>query len=131
MLLFTLMQVIHTRLTGVPVSEPIAETIESTRAGIVPIFGSSLKHLKEHRADQQRFAHCANELASLAQELINQEQESNRSPTPTLKKISRSSRSLPLSLMATFKMKRSIPTLRVLVRCLNCRAPTWRSLIRI
>ncbi|WP_373960289.1 cobalamin biosynthesis protein CobT [Vibrio gigantis] len=84
MLLFTLMQVIHTRLTGVPVSEPIAETIESTRAGIVPIFGSSLKHLKAHRADQQRFAHCANELTSLAQELINQEQESNNSPTPTV-----------------------------------------------
>ncbi|NAZ93018.1 cobaltochelatase CobT-related protein [Vibrio toranzoniae] len=84
MLLFTLMQVIHTHLTGVPVSEPIAETIESTRAGIVPIFGSSLKRLKEHRADQQQFAHCANELASVAQELINQEQESNNSPTPTV-----------------------------------------------
>ncbi|MDL5027555.1 cobalamin biosynthesis protein CobT [Vibrio sp. TMPB1044] len=84
MLLFTLMQVIHTRLTGVPVSEPIAETVESTRAGIVPIFGSSLKRLKAHRADQQQFAHCANELASLAQELINQEQESNNSPTPTV-----------------------------------------------
>ncbi|TKF79442.1 cobalamin biosynthesis protein CobT [Vibrio kanaloae] len=84
MLLFTLMQVIHTRLTGVPVSEPIAETIESTRAGIVPIFGSSLKRLKEHRTNQRQFAHCANELASVAQELINQEQESNNSPTPTV-----------------------------------------------
>ncbi|WP_210472568.1 cobaltochelatase CobT-related protein [Vibrio crassostreae] len=84
MLLFTLMQVIHTRLTGVPVSEQIAETIESTRAGIVPIFGNSLKRLKEHRADQLQFAHCANELTSLAQELINQEQESNNSPTPTV-----------------------------------------------
>lgn len=84
MLLFTLMQVIHTRLTGVPVSKPIAETIESTRAGIVPIFGSSLKRLKEHRTNQRQFAHCANELASIAQELINQEQESNNSPTPTV-----------------------------------------------
>lgn len=84
MLLFTLMQVIHTRLTGVPVSEPIAETIESTRAGIVPTFGHSLRRLKQHRSDQQQFAHCANELASLAQELINQEQESNNSPTPTV-----------------------------------------------
>ncbi|MEZ8061250.1 MULTISPECIES: cobaltochelatase CobT-related protein [Vibrio] len=83
-LLFTLMQVIHTRLTGVPVSEPIAETIESTRAGIVPTFGHSLRRLKQHRSDQQQFAHCANELASLAQELINQEQESNNSPTPTV-----------------------------------------------
>ncbi|MEZ9048950.1 cobalamin biosynthesis protein CobT [Vibrio sp. 10N.247.311.64] len=84
MLLFTLMQVIHTRLTGVPVSEPIAETIESTRAGIVPTFGHSLKRLKQHRADQQLFAHCANELAALAQELIIQEQESDSSPTPTV-----------------------------------------------
>lgn len=83
-LLFTLMQVIHTRLTGVPVSEPIAETIESTRAGIVPIFGSCLKQLKEHRADQQLFAHYANELASLAQTLINQEQEGESSSTPTV-----------------------------------------------
>ncbi|TKE95399.1 cobalamin biosynthesis protein CobT [Vibrio kanaloae] len=84
MLLFTLMQVIHTRLTGVPASEPIAETIESTRAGIVPTFGHSLRRLKQHRSDQQQFAHCATELASLAQELINQEQESNNSPTPTV-----------------------------------------------
>ncbi|OMO28843.1 cobaltochelatase CobT-related protein [Vibrio lentus] len=84
MLLFTLMQVIHTRLTGVPVSEPIAETIESTRAGIVPTFGYSLKRLKQHRTDQQQFAHCANELAALAQELIIQEQESDNSPTPTV-----------------------------------------------
>ncbi|MEZ8398962.1 cobalamin biosynthesis protein CobT [Vibrio splendidus] len=84
MLLFTLMQVIHTRLTGVPVSEPIAETIESTRAGIVPTFGHSLKRLKQHRTDQEQFAHCANELAALAQELIIQEQESDNSPTPTV-----------------------------------------------
>ncbi|EAQ55546.1 Cobalamin biosynthesis protein CobT [Vibrio sp. MED222] len=84
MLLFTLMQVIHTRLTGVPVSEPIAETIESTRAGIVPTFGYNLKRLKQHRTDQQQFAHCANELAALAQELINQEQESDSSATPTV-----------------------------------------------
>ncbi|MEZ9723394.1 cobalamin biosynthesis protein CobT [Vibrio splendidus] len=84
MLLFTLMQVIHTRLTGVPVSEPIAETIESTRAGIVPTFGHSFKRLKQHRADQEQFAHCANELATLAQELIIQEQESDNSPTPTV-----------------------------------------------
>ncbi|CAH7026598.1 Aerobic cobaltochelatase cobT subunit [Vibrio chagasii] len=83
-LLFTLMQVIHTRLTGVPVSEPIAETIESTRAGIVPIFGSSLKQLKVHRADQHRFAHYANELASLAHDLISEEQESESSSTPTI-----------------------------------------------
>ncbi|NOH92898.1 cobalamin biosynthesis protein CobT [Vibrio sp. AIC-3] len=84
MLLFTLMQVIHTRLTGVPVSEPIAETIESTRAGIVPTFGHSFKRLKQHRTDQEQFAHSANELAALAQELIIQEQESDNSPTPTV-----------------------------------------------
>ena len=83
-LLFTLMQVIHTRLTGVPVSEPIAETIESTRAGIVPTFGHCLKRLKQHRSDQKSFAHSANELAALAQELIIQEQEGDNSPTPTV-----------------------------------------------
>ena len=76
------MQVIHTRLTGVPVSEPIAETIESTRAGIVPIFGNCLKQLKEHRADQQRFAHYANELASLAQALISEEARGVKAQAP-------------------------------------------------
>ena len=83
-LLFTLMQVIYTRLTGIPVAEPIAETIESTRAGIVPTFGHCLKRLKQHRTDQKSFAHSANELAALAQELIIQEQEGDNSPTPTV-----------------------------------------------
>ncbi|PCD86518.1 Aerobic cobaltochelatase subunit CobT [Vibrio mediterranei] len=85
MLLFTLMQVIYTRMIGMPVSEPIAEAIESTRAGIVPIIGTCLVQLKKHRCDQQLYAAYAKELAALASELIKQEQEqSNNQPTPTV-----------------------------------------------
>lgn len=81
MLLFTLMQIIHSRLTGIPVSEPIAEAIESTRAGIVPIIGTCLVQLKRHRLDQRLFATYANQLATLVSELIDQEQEEPNNQT--------------------------------------------------
>lgn len=77
MLLFTLMQVIYSRLTGIPIAEPIAETIESTRAGIAPIIGHCLKTLKEQRLSQNDFATHANELGQIVRSLVASEEQNS------------------------------------------------------
>ncbi|GAL22722.1 aerobic cobaltochelatase CobT subunit [Vibrio maritimus] len=82
LLLFTVMQVIHSRLTGIAVSDSIAEAIESTRAGIVPSLGHYLVALKRHRYDQTSFAKHAVNLSVFVQELVEQEQSSDSSESP-------------------------------------------------
>ncbi|PAU38482.1 cobalamin biosynthesis protein CobT [Vibrio coralliilyticus] len=84
-LLFTLMQVIYSRLTGVAVAEPIAESIEATRAGIVPLIGHSLKSLKQNRHQQAEFSTYAQQLAQCVSELIESEEKESENPsTPTV-----------------------------------------------
>lgn len=79
LLLFTVMQVIRSRVTGIAVSDSIAEAIESTRAGIVPSLGHYLVSLKRYRHDQSSFAKYAVKLSVFVQELVEQEQSSDNS----------------------------------------------------
>ncbi|TCP10567.1 cobaltochelatase CobT [Crenobacter luteus] len=62
-LLYTVSQVAWSRLTGWPVLEDTEDTIEATRAAIVPAIGASLAGLRRCRGEQSAFAVHALELA--------------------------------------------------------------------
>lgn len=79
LLLFTVMQVIHSRVTGIATPDSIAEAIESTRAGIAPSLGHYLVALKRYRYDQSSYAKHACKLSVFVQELVEQVQESGNS----------------------------------------------------
>ncbi|MGF1776660.1 cobaltochelatase CobT-related protein [Vibrio nomapromontoriensis] len=72
-LLFTLMQVLYSRLHGLAVPEAIADSIEATRAGIAPAIGHALKALRESKTDQPNFAQHSLILCQLTSELVNAE----------------------------------------------------------
>ncbi|SDC87122.1 cobaltochelatase CobT-related protein [Paraburkholderia lycopersici] len=62
-LLYTVAQIVWSRVTGWPVPEEAADLIEATRAGIVPAIGAQLAGLRASRADQRAYAAHARELA--------------------------------------------------------------------
>ena len=62
-LLFTLIQVARSRLTGEPVVEATEDLIEATRAAVVPLIGHDLAALRRHRGEQAAFARHARAIA--------------------------------------------------------------------
>ncbi|QCP49790.1 cobalt chelatase [Trinickia violacea] len=62
-LIYTVAQIVWSRVTGWPVLEDTEDLIETTRAGIVPAIGVQLAGLRRHRRDQCAYAHDARELA--------------------------------------------------------------------
>lgn len=70
LLIFTVLQMVRSRLISPIHDELIEDQIESTRANISPIIGVALKGLREHRADQAAFAVAARSLADAISEMI-------------------------------------------------------------
>jgi cobaltochelatase CobT len=62
-LIYTVAQVVWSRVTGWPVLEETEDLLEATRAGIAPVIGVPLAGLRANRADQRRYAVHARELA--------------------------------------------------------------------
>ncbi|WP_028213984.1 cobaltochelatase CobT-related protein [Paraburkholderia mimosarum] len=62
-LLYTVAQIVWSRVSGWPVLDETGDLIEATRAGIVPAIGVQLAGLRATRADQRAYAKHARELA--------------------------------------------------------------------
>ncbi|MDG0022953.1 cobalt chelatase [Trinickia sp. Y13] len=62
-LVYTVVQITWSRVTGWPVLGETEDLIEATRAGIVPQIGTDLAGLRRHRFDQRAYARHACELA--------------------------------------------------------------------
>lgn len=62
-LVYTVAQIVWSRVTGLPVLEETEDLIEATRAGIVPAIGTHLARLRRHRFDQAAYADDALALA--------------------------------------------------------------------
>ncbi|MEX3846852.1 cobaltochelatase CobT-related protein [Paraburkholderia sp. BR10882] len=62
-LLYTVAQIVWSRVSGWPVLDETEDLIEATRAGIVPAIGVQLAGLRATRADQRAYAEHARELA--------------------------------------------------------------------
>jgi cobaltochelatase CobT len=62
-LLYTVVQLVWSRVNGWPVLDETADLIEATRAGIVPTIGVELAGLRRHRHDQRAYAQPASALA--------------------------------------------------------------------
>ncbi|KAA0182954.1 cobalt chelatase [Cupriavidus gilardii] len=58
-LIYTVAQVVWSRLSGRPVIEETEDLIEATRAAIVPALGTALAGMRRTRADQRAFAEHA------------------------------------------------------------------------
>ena len=63
MLIYTVVQLVWSRVNGWPVLEGTENLIEATRAGIVPSIGMQLAGLRQQRRDQRGYAAHARELA--------------------------------------------------------------------
>ncbi|WP_454007245.1 cobaltochelatase CobT-related protein [Alcaligenes sp. Marseille-Q7550] len=63
LLVYTVAQMVWSRLNGWPVLEETEDLIESTRAGIAPMMGGLLQTLKRSAPDQDRYGLAALELA--------------------------------------------------------------------
>lgn len=72
-LIYTVAQIVWSRVTGWPVLEETADLIEATRAGIVPVIGVQLAGLRRHRRDQRAYAHDARELARRVAAMLDEE----------------------------------------------------------
>jgi cobaltochelatase CobT len=62
-LMYTVVQVVWSRVTGWPVLEGTEDLIEATRAAVVPAIGTDLALLRRHRFDQHTYASDALRLA--------------------------------------------------------------------
>ncbi|MCP3723985.1 cobalt chelatase [Paraburkholderia sp. CNPSo 3272] len=62
-LLYTVAQIVWSRVSGWPVLDETEDLIEATRAGIVPEIGGQLAGLRATRADQRAYAAHAREVA--------------------------------------------------------------------
>ncbi|MBY5947760.1 cobaltochelatase CobT-related protein [Photobacterium rosenbergii] len=80
LLLFTVVQIVRSRLHAQAIDESLEDFIEATRAGIVPVIGRDLAGLRRHRRNQQAFAHHAISLGSAISKMIEAEQ-SQTDPT--------------------------------------------------
>ncbi|WGS51646.1 cobalt chelatase [Paraburkholderia sp. D15] len=74
-LLYTVAQIVWSRLTGWPVLEETEGLIEATRAAITPVLGVPLAALRRHRRDQRAFAAPALEFARLVGALMRDARE--------------------------------------------------------
>lgn len=80
LLLFTVVQIVRSRLHAQAIDESLEDFIEATRAGIVPLIGGDLAGLRRHRRNQQAYAHHAISLGSTISKMIEAEQ-SQTDPT--------------------------------------------------
>jgi cobaltochelatase CobT len=62
-LVYTVIQLVWSRVNGWRVTEQTEHLIEATRAGIAPTIGVQLAGLRKHRGDQRGYAEPARELA--------------------------------------------------------------------
>lgn len=70
LLLFTVAQIVWSRLNALPVFPEAEDFIEATRAGIAPVIGGALAGLRRHRHDQAGYAPYALELAKLVYQSV-------------------------------------------------------------
>jgi cobaltochelatase CobT len=68
--LYTIVQMVRSRLTGEPVVSATEDFIEGTRAKLSPILGGPIAHLRKLRNDQAAFAVAAAQLALQASEWL-------------------------------------------------------------
>jgi len=69
-LVFSLVVICWSRLTGAPPPEPIADIIEATRLGLSRVIGGDLVGLKKHREDQHAYAQHALSISRLVQGML-------------------------------------------------------------
>lgn len=69
-LIYTVVQIVWSRVTAWPVLAETENLIEATRAGIVPRIGAHLAGLRRHRSDQRAYGAIARELARCVASMI-------------------------------------------------------------
>jgi cobaltochelatase CobT len=74
LLLFSISQMCWSRITGLPLSDEIADRIEGTRVSVGPHIGVALAGLRRHRADQSAFARDALSIAKTIGDMVRAEQ---------------------------------------------------------
>ncbi|MGG1943800.1 cobalt chelatase [Trinickia sp. NRRL B-1857] len=72
-LVYTVVQIVWSRVTGWPVLEETQDVIEATRAAIVPAIGAQLVALRRHREDQAAYAAHACALAECVASMLERE----------------------------------------------------------
>lgn len=70
LVLYTVVQMVRSRMTGEPVVSATEDFIEGTRAKLSPILGGPIAHLRKLKNDQAAFALAAAKLAMLASEWL-------------------------------------------------------------
>lgn len=83
-LIYTIIQVTRSRITGEPVVEESEDMIESTRANLAGSLGHLLPPLRRHREDQRAFAAAALKVAELVSENVDA-LEARQKPKPRSK----------------------------------------------
>lgn len=74
LLLFSVAQMCWSRITGLPLSDEVADRIEGTRVSVGPQIGVALAGLRRNRADQNAFAFYAVIIAKTIGDLVRAEQ---------------------------------------------------------
>lgn len=72
LLIYTLGQVVWSRLNAYPVLEETEDLIEATRFGLTPIIGKPLLTLRRQRESQSGYAEAALQIAAAIQEMVEQ-----------------------------------------------------------
>lgn len=70
LLLFTVIQICRTRVTGEPALEETEDMMETTRGALVPMIGHALAGLRRTRHDQAAYAEHALALAAIVGEMV-------------------------------------------------------------
>ncbi len=73
LLIFAIIQICWSRITGYPLAETAADHIEGIRLRLAPNFGLHFSRLREYRADQTRFSEPALAIAHLTQIRVDDE----------------------------------------------------------
>ena len=84
LLLFTVMQMVRSRLISPIHDELIEDQIEGTRAMISPIIGVALKGLKENRLDQAAFVEPARSMAEAISDMVTESSDESVAVTTTV-----------------------------------------------
>ena len=84
LLIFTVMQMVRSRLISPIHDELVEDQIEATRAMISPIIGVALKGLKEHRFDQAAFMVPARSMAEAISDMVSESSEDSEEATSTM-----------------------------------------------
>ena len=79
-LLLTVAQICHSRVTAEPVNESLTDLIEVTRFGLAPRIGAALAGLRRSRASQADYAEHALHIANTVAALVASEKEARALP---------------------------------------------------